>query len=346
MRKIVFSKTDSCARLASSTRITANTIDARPRGPNQPRKATVGGLAPDPSIARATGTIRTSGQAQERIENDSAGEVVEHRYEHDGAEENERDRTEQAAGLLEEERHLASDLATQPSEDGAADEGGDEPAAAHPHGQSVRERGPCDRDDLQPDRIDEAARDSQPDHDRRREPRKHASDDSVADLLEHEVHRRAVSDRALVRLGNRDRDQEQRDADAVVEPALDIEALADARRNPGVGNDRLPERSVRRGEHDRKQHGLDERELSEHGDTRESAGHDRQRQPDREQAKRHDVLAAQCCEVDPRRIREEHDRQRRLGDPADGFAPDRRVEPTQNVRRSPRCRRRRTPSPE
>jgi hypothetical protein len=117
-----------------------------------------------------------------------------------------------------------------------------------------------------------------------------------------------------------------------VEPTLDIETLADARRNPGVGNDRLPERSVRRGEHDRKQHGLDERELSEHDDTRESAGHDRQRQPDREQAKRQEVLAAQCREVDPRRVREEDDRQRRLGYPADGVAPDRRVEPPQNVR--------------
>jgi hypothetical protein len=160
------------------------------------------------------------------------------------------------------------------------------------------------------------------------------------------VHRSAVSDRTLVRLGDRDRDQEQSDADAVVEPTLDIETLADARRDPGVGNDRLPERSVRRGEHDRKQHGLDERELSEHDDTRESAGHDRQRQPDREQAKRQDVLAAQCCEVDPRRVREENDRQRRLGYPADGFAPDRRVEATPERPCSPRCRRRRTPSPE
>src|SRR4029453_9802645 len=100
------------------------------------------------------------------------------------------------------------------------------------------------------------------------EPRKPASNDSVANLLEHEVHRSAVSDRTLVRLGDRDRDQEQWDADAVVEPTLDIETLADARRDPGVGNDRLPKRSVRRGEHDRKQHGLDERELSEHDNTR------------------------------------------------------------------------------
>ncbi len=37
-------------------------------------------------------------------------------------------------------------------------------------------------------------------------------------------------------------------------------------------------------------------------------------------------------EVDPRRVREEDDRQRRLGDPANGFAPDRRVEPAQDIR--------------
>ena len=43
------------------------------------------------------------------------------------------------------------------------------------------------------------------------------------------------------------------------------------------------------------------------GDPRESAGHDGQRQPDREQAKRHDVLAAQCSRgrsaTRPRRAR-------------------------------------------
>ena len=44
----------------SSTTITANTIDARPRGPNQPRKPTVGGRARDPNIAIATGSIRTT----------------------------------------------------------------------------------------------------------------------------------------------------------------------------------------------------------------------------------------------------------------------------------------------
>jgi hypothetical protein len=69
-------------------------------------------------------------------------------------------------GFLEEERHLASDVATERSEDGAADERGDEPAATHPDSQSVGEGGPCDRNELQPDRIDEVSHDAQPDHDR------------------------------------------------------------------------------------------------------------------------------------------------------------------------------------
>ena len=177
--------------MASSTRITANTIDASPRGPNQPRKATVGRRAPDPSIARRDGNHPNERQAEQRIEDDCAGEVVEHGHEHDGAEEDERRCTEQAAGLFEEERHLAPDLAAEPAEDGAADEGGDEPAAAHPHGQAVGERGPRDRDDLKPDRVDEAARDAHPDHDAAASPANDAADASVADLLEHEVARAA-----------------------------------------------------------------------------------------------------------------------------------------------------------
>ena len=96
------------------------------------------------------GNHADEGQAEERIQDDLDGEVVERRHEHDGAEEDERDRTEQAACLFEEVAHLAPDLAAQPAEDGAADEGGDESAAVHPYGQPVGERGPGDRDDLEP----------------------------------------------------------------------------------------------------------------------------------------------------------------------------------------------------
>jgi hypothetical protein len=51
---------DAPGSWASSTTITANTIEARPRGPNQPRKPTVGIRAPVPIIAIATGSMRTS----------------------------------------------------------------------------------------------------------------------------------------------------------------------------------------------------------------------------------------------------------------------------------------------
>ena len=295
----MFSSSDSFARWASSTRITAKTIDARPRGPNQPRKATVGRLAPDPSIARTDGKHANERQAEKRIQDDLGGDVVEHGHEHDGAEEDERDCPEQAACLLEQECHLASDVATEPAEDGASDERRDEPAAAHPYGQAVGERSPGNRYDLNPVLIHEAAWDAHPDHCCGRETRNHAPEGSVPDLLEHELHCRTVSDRALLRLGDRDRDQEERHADAVVQPALDVEPLTHAGRNAGIGDDRLPQCSVGRGEHDREQDGLDQHELAKQCNTCESAGHDGQRQPDREQAKRHDVLASQHCEVDP-----------------------------------------------
>ena len=165
------------------------------------------------------------GQAEKRIHDDLDGEVVEDGHEHDGAEEDERDRTEQAARLFEEEADLAPDLLAQAAEDRACDEGGDEPAAVHPHRQPVRERGPGDRDNLKPDRVDQAARVAHPDHGCRCESRDHAPDTAVADLLEQELERRAVSDRTRFRLGDRDRDQEQWHADAVVEPALDVEPL-------------------------------------------------------------------------------------------------------------------------
>src|SRR4029077_18645638 len=49
-----------CGSPAASTTTTPNTIDASPRGPNQPRNSTVGVAAWEPSMESATGTIRTS----------------------------------------------------------------------------------------------------------------------------------------------------------------------------------------------------------------------------------------------------------------------------------------------
>ena len=49
-----------CGSPAASITTTPKTIDARPRGPNQPRRSTVGGRACAPIIAIATGIILTT----------------------------------------------------------------------------------------------------------------------------------------------------------------------------------------------------------------------------------------------------------------------------------------------
>src|SRR3954465_2915670 len=86
----------------SSIRMTANTIEARPRGPNQPRNASVGRGAPGPSSASATGGIGTrdtrggrdreespARQAEKRVEHDLPRHFIEYRAEDDGAEDDE-----------------------------------------------------------------------------------------------------------------------------------------------------------------------------------------------------------------------------------------------------------------
>jgi hypothetical protein len=85
-----------------------------------------------------------------------------------------------------------------------------------------------------------------------------AADEPVADLLEHQLGRGVRRRRPRVRLGEGDRDEEQRHAQTVVEPALDVEPLADPGGDALVGHDRLAERRVGAREHDREHHGLRE----------------------------------------------------------------------------------------
>ena len=55
-------------------------------------------------------------------------------------------------------------------------------------------------------------------------------------------------------------------------------------------------------------------------------GHDRQRQADPEQPRRHGVLPSQRPEVDPGGVDEEHERQRRLGEKPHAVAGRRGVQ--------------------
>ncbi len=88
-------------------------------------------------------------------------------------------------------------------------------------------------------------------------------------------------------VGHRDGREQQRDADAVVEPALHVESLADPPRDARLGHDRLPERGVGRREDHGQDDGFLEAQLTEDPHRRERAERDGQRQSDPEQANRH-----------------------------------------------------------
>ena len=70
----------------------------------------------------------------------------------------------------------------------------------------------------------------------------------------------------LVPFGECKRDEEERDADSVVQAALDVEPLPDPRRDPIVGDDRLAERRVGAGKHDREHERLDQADARQHAD--------------------------------------------------------------------------------
>ena len=101
-----------------------------------------------------------------------------------------------------------------------------------------------------------------------------------------------------VSLRDRERDREERHAEAVVQPALDVESLADARRQVWVRDDRLAERGVGRREDDGNDHRFGPRDAVEQERAHDRSGHDRERQPDGQEAGRNPVLASQDVQVD------------------------------------------------
>ena len=136
-------------------------------------------------------------------------------------------------------------------------------------------------------RLDLRAARCDPERERSQNAGGYARYEAVADLLQHEVHGRVCRQGPVVPLRYPERDEEERDADPVVEAALDVETLPDPRRDPLVGHDRLAERCVRAGEHDRQHQRLDHADAGQNADPGERAGRDRQGQPDSEQACRY-----------------------------------------------------------
>jgi hypothetical protein len=135
--------------------------------------------------------------------------------------------------------------------------------------------------------------------------------------------------RARFRVCKRKPDEEQRHADAVVQPGFDVEPLADPRGQALVRDHRLPERGVCGSEDDREEQRLAEAERAVERVRESEACGDGERQPDPEQPKRDCVLLLQRGQVDPGRVREQHQREGRLGEQPDRLAVHADVDPAE-----------------
>ena len=172
------------------------------------------------------------------------------------------------------------------------------------------------------------------------------------ELLEQQRARAAPAGDLGLDVGDGDGREQQRDADPVVEPALEVEPLADRLRDALVADDGLAERRVGRREHDAEDHRLPDREHAEDRGRGHGSERDRQRQADAEQPERHPDAAAQPAGVDPRGVAEQHERERSLRerahdgagagqlDAAQRLRPDEQPERDEHHRgRQRRCRR-------
>ena len=139
-----------CSSSEPSSTSTAKTIEASPRGPNQPVKATLGSRHPAPTQTHPDGNHSDDGETQHGIEDDAPVGLVESRAQRDSAEHDERHRRQRQPGRVREAGYLAAVASTEPAEDKTADERGDEAATAERNGDAVREDGGGERDYLQP----------------------------------------------------------------------------------------------------------------------------------------------------------------------------------------------------
>ena len=193
-------------------------------------------------------------------------------------------------------------------------------------GGPVGEDGAGGRDHLAPRAVDQIPSAGIDDHGSDHQRGDHPADDPVADLLEQKGGPCSSPGNTRLDVRGRHGREEQRYADPVIEPAFDVQALADPSRDAWLGDHRLAEGGVGRRQDHPDDHGLPEGQLAEDHGGGERSECDRQRQPDPEQPQRNRGSTPQSPEVDARGIGEEHERQRRLGQCSFGRAGARDVD--------------------
>ena len=249
-------------------------------------------------------------QAEHGIQRDLPAQVLEHRAEQHGTEDQERDAVERRPGLLGETHHRRNVLAGDQAEQRSGHERGDEPRPPQVDRDPVREHRGGHRDDLPPGIVNQMPSFGHV-HDHRGEDARHdAAEQSVADLLDDHAQRVRLAASAG---DGRQRDQQQGYADPVVEAALDVERLTHNLRKSRVRDDRAAKPGVGRREDHPKDQRLAERERPKQKHRDQPSEHDRQRQAHAKQTHRHRSLAPQRPQIHTRGIREQHHRERRLG---------------------------------
>ena len=143
--------------------------------------------------------------------------------------------------------------------------------------------------------------------------------------------------RDLLGRGRSDEKGDEWRRDPVVETALDVERSPNPRRNGLVGDDRQAERRVGgrqdRGDQCRRR----PPDLGKHEVGQQRAGHDRQRQPDEQQPAGQTGVALDVPQPDRRRIGEQQQGQRQLGDGHDRLVGQRERENIQPARTQDRA---------
>lgn len=186
----------------------------------------------------------------------------------------------------------------------AGDEGGDETVAPHQLGASVGEERQAEGREVLEGVAHPAVLGS-PAHQLGSQPAdKDAGERAEGDLEGSEAqpvggtafagHRRGAS---------REEDQHQRQGDAVVQAALDVECLADPHRHPGGAHHRLAAGGVGGGEDGGEQRRFPEGEGGEERGGGERSEEDGERHPHHQQAHRQVVLPLQELQVDAARRR-------------------------------------------
>ena len=145
---------EACGNPPSSRTMIVKTIDASPRGPNQPTNVTLGRSSPEQRNGDRQHAYDC--EAEDAIQGRSPAEIGEHRSHDDRAEDDEGHTVGQLAELVQEVGRLPHGVTLECAEYEAGDKRGDEAAASERCREPVgKRRGGC-RQDLAPGRVHQA----------------------------------------------------------------------------------------------------------------------------------------------------------------------------------------------